>query len=255
MMKQLQSLVVAFSMYSALPMPHIEWNKENMRFCLCYFPLVGAAVGGLLILWSYLSGLASFGSLFRSVVFVLIPLLVTGGIHMDGFMDTVDAVSSHQPREKKLEILKDSHAGAFAILYCGIYLLAALGIWSEVEGLRQVLILAAGCIFSRALSGFAISRFTCAKKSGLVYTFSNAADRKRAGQILLVEAVASGVLMLLIQPLMGLGALAAGLLVFLFYRQFSYRIFGGITGDLAGFFLQMAELFMALAVMLIGKVL
>jgi adenosylcobinamide-GDP ribazoletransferase len=46
---------------------------------------------------------------------VVAPIIITGGIHMDGFLDTQDALSSYQPRERRLEILKDSHAGAFAI--------------------------------------------------------------------------------------------------------------------------------------------
>ena len=56
---------------------------------------------------------------------VLIPVLVTGGIHLDGLLDTADALSSWQTRERRLEILKDSHAGAFAIIVCCGYFLAA----------------------------------------------------------------------------------------------------------------------------------
>ena len=65
----------------------------------------------------------------RGASFVLLPVLVTGGIHMDGFLDTTDALSSWQPREKKLEILKDSHAGAFAIIMGCSYFVLALGVW------------------------------------------------------------------------------------------------------------------------------
>ena len=50
-MKVLESIVVAFSMYSKIPMPHIEWNKENMKNVLCFFPWVGAVAGVLVWLW------------------------------------------------------------------------------------------------------------------------------------------------------------------------------------------------------------
>lgn len=73
--------------------------------------------------------------LFASIA-VCIPLLVTGGIHMDGYMDTVDALSSHQSVEKKLEILKDPNAGAFAVIYCGIYLLLSLGLFYQLGRLK-----------------------------------------------------------------------------------------------------------------------
>lgn len=101
----------------------------------------------------------------RGASFVLLPVLVTGGIHMDGFLDTTDALSSWQPREKKLEILKDSHAGAFAIIMGCSYFVLALGVWSEMD--LKVLPVA-GLIFvvSRTLSSLALSTFPKANKSG-----------------------------------------------------------------------------------------
>ena len=126
-MKVLESIVVAFSMYSKIPMPHIEWNKENMKNVLCFFPWVGAVAGVLVWLWFRVSDQLGFGVMLRASVAVLIPVLVTGGIHLDGLLDTADALSSWQTRERRLEILKDSHAGAFAIIVCCGYFLAAFG--------------------------------------------------------------------------------------------------------------------------------
>ena len=62
-----------------------------------------------------------------------VPLLVTGGIHLDGFMDTTDARSSYGDMEKKLAILKDSHVGAFAVIGCSFYLILSAGAWSEID--------------------------------------------------------------------------------------------------------------------------
>ena len=49
-------------------------------------------------------------------------------IHMDGFLDTMDALNSYGSREKKLEILKDSRTGAFAVIGFGLYLVASLAL-------------------------------------------------------------------------------------------------------------------------------
>ena len=132
-MKCLESLIVAFSMYSKIPMPQITWTKENMKNTLCYFPLIGAVIGALLWLWYWLCGIAGFGVMLQAAVAVLIPVLVTGGIHLDGFLDTSDALSSWQTTERRLEILKDPHTGAFAIIACCSYFLAAFGIWTEAK--------------------------------------------------------------------------------------------------------------------------
>lgn len=253
-MKQLESLVIAFSMYSKVPMPKVNWTKENMRFSMCYFPLVGIICGGLTYLWFCLAPALGLGEVFRAIVFTLIPILVTGGIHMDGFLDTVDALSSWQSKERRLEILKDPNSGAFAVLFCGVYLLSCVAIWSEITKGEAAGVLGISFLYSRALSGFAVTRFRCAKNSGLAATFSDMADRKKAGGMLAAEVVLYGVLMLLVNWKYGLAAVLIGLMVFFCYRRISYEKFGGITGDLAGFFLQMCELFMALCVMIIQKV-
>jgi len=259
-MKFIQSIIIAFSMYSKIPMPRIEWNKDNMRFSMCFFPFVGAVIGALVFGWFKLSVFLGIGNVLSSIVFFIVPIIVTGGIHMDGFLDTIDAVSSYQTMERRLEILKDSNSGAFAIIYGIVYAFAFVGVYSEIllcgnEKLitttEAIEVIAVSFVFSRALSGFSVTTFKCAKNSGLAATFSNMADKKTAGAILAVEAVLGAVLMVYINIWAGLAAVVAGIIMFVIYRVFSYKMFGGITGDIAGFFLQMCELLMAVAVMLI----
>ena len=55
------------------------------------------------------------------------------GIHLDGYADTIDAISSYGDREKKLQILKDPHTGAFAVIGLCVYFTAVLALWSEAE--------------------------------------------------------------------------------------------------------------------------
>ena len=238
-MKVLESIVVAFSMYSKIPMPHIEWNKENMKNVLCFFPWVGAVAGVLVWLWFRVSDQLGFGVMLRASVAVLIPVLVTGGIHLDGLLDTADALSSWQTRERRLEILKDSHAGAFAIIVCCGYFLAAFGIWTEA-GAEDIGVLAVGFILSRALNGFGICTFPCAKNSGLLYTFKSAAHKKTIVTVMILY-IALCVAMLCFTGVYGLGTICAAVISFLWYRHVAYSKFGGITGDIAGYFVCICE--------------
>ena len=98
------SFKIAFAMYSKIPMPRADWEKENMRYMMCFFPLIGVVIGAVMVLWSQAACWLEAGTLLRSVGYVLIPVLVTGGIHLDGLLDTADALSSYQTRERKLEI-------------------------------------------------------------------------------------------------------------------------------------------------------
>lgn len=247
MKKLLNSCLIAFGMYSKLPMPNVQWEKENMKYVLCFFPWVGAVIGAVFTLWGNLGQLLPIGRTLYTIVLLLIPVLLTGGIHLDGLLDTTDALSSYQPRERRLEILKDSHAGAFAVLVCSVYFLAYYGFLSELSG-RWVSLVGMGFFFSRALSGYAIAAFPCAKDSGLAAAFSQNADKKYAKRGLLLEIVACGILLVLRDPLGGGAAVLAALLCFFYYGSMAKRKFGGITGDLAGWFLQMCELFMLISI-------
>ena len=123
-MSILRSLASALLMYSRIPAPRVEWREENRRYALCFFPLVGAVIGGLLLLWERLCALLEIGVTVRGAVCVLLPILVTGGIHIDGFCDTTDAVSSYADKQKRLEIMKDPHIGSFAVIgLCSMLLL------------------------------------------------------------------------------------------------------------------------------------
>ena len=251
-----ESVDVAFSMYSAIPMPQIEWNEKNMKYMLAFLPLVGVAQAALLLGWTALSGwLAVNGVLFAAAA-ALIPLLVTGGIHMDGLCDTADALASHQTREKKLEILKDSHTGAFAVIGCCAYLLLTFALWTQPEGAQRWLAAetaAVGAVLSRAISAFAVVSIPCAKNSG----FSSAAQKSRVRAAAVVFLLLCAVLLLWRNPLLGVCVLAGCGLHLIYFYQMIRKQFGGITGDLAGYLVQMTELLILLVsvlYMLIGNI-
>lgn len=238
------SLAVALALYSKIPVPIVDWNEKNMKYAICFFPVVGVvtgiveyAAGYVLLMWT------DCENLFFAAVMTLIPILVTGGIHMDGFADTVDALSSCGDRQKKLEILKDPHTGAFAIIWLCAYYLMNAALWGEAD---ISVLPAAALIFpiSRALSGISIVSFRAAKSSGLLRTFQNGAQKRRTRIVLIIWAAAGAAAMIMLCPAPGILALTAALLVFWHYYKLSKKQFGGTTGDLAGYFLQVCELSM-----------
>ncbi|MFV0342316.1 MAG: adenosylcobinamide-GDP ribazoletransferase [Anaerocolumna sp.] len=253
-MKQvLNSFAIAIAMYSKIPIKTSNWEKSNMKYVMCFFPVVGLFIGLGILLWTYLITLLPFGSAFRTAGYILIPIMITGGIHLDGLLDTADALSSYQTIEKKLEILKDPHTGAFAIIVFGCYLLSAYGIWSEVSN-DMILVIALGFILSRALSGYAVVTFPCAKNSGLAALFSDAASKRVVKKVMLLQIVLTNVAMLLIHMKYGMFAILGAFVVFIYYKRMSRKQFGGITGDVAGFFLQLCEVIMVLSIVVGDKI-
>lgn len=256
-MSLLRSIAISFSMFSRLPMPRVEWNEKNMRYMMAFFPLVGVAVGAAVWLWQLLCGVLAFGPVLCGAGLALVPVLVTGGVHLDGFCDTTDALASHAPVEKKQEILKDPHAGAFAIIALAAYLLlyAALGAEFLSSGGDKpaggtMPAFALVFVLARALSGLGVVCIPRARQNGLAHTFADASAKTTAvalGAVALLAAAG----MVALGGFAGAAALVAALVCALVYRHTALRQFGGVSGDVSGWFLQICEI-SCLGAMVVG---
>lgn len=253
-MRLLSSLAIAFATYSRIPMPRVEWTDENRRYSMCFFPLIGAVIGLMLAAWLWLCEGLDIGPWLKGAVGALLPLWVTGGIHMDGLMDTSDALASWQTKERRLEILKDSHVGAFAVMACAGYLLATAGLLSEAT-LTDAPLLGMVYVGSRALSAWALTVFQNARPKGMLDSFARTAQKRT------VQAACAAYLLLCVLVWAALGGwlalpcTAAAALYLLQYRRIAYQRFGGITGDLAGWFVQLTEAADIAVIILGGKLL
>lgn len=252
----LESFVITFSMYSRIPMPFVEWSEKGMNYAFCFFPLIGVVIGICVTVFAFAASCGNLGILAFSLLGTAIPLLITGGIHMDGFLDVTDARSSFQSRERKLEILKDPHAGAFAIAGCGVYLLLYAAAFSE---LRETSFPAIAGIYviTRALSGLSVLCFPKARKNGLAATFAkgtgNAASAVK--MVLGIWLLAGIVFVYLVSGMETAVVLTvAAAASFFWYHHMAMKEFGGTTGDLAGYFLQMAELLMVAALAVCSRI-
>ena len=234
----MRSLASAFLMYSRIPVPKVAWKEENRRYALCFFPLIGAVIGCLLILWTTVCDALHIGSAVRSAVSVIIPVLVTGGIHIDGFCDTADALASYADRQKRLEIMSDPHTGSFAMIRLCVMFLLQFSFFCEV---RNVCAAAVGYVISRALSGLAAVTLRSAKSGGTLQAFVKPAHRSVSIAALSVILILCTAGLCITDPFAGITACSAAALCFLIYTVMAYRNFGGITGDTEGWFLQVTE--------------
>ena len=220
------SCKAAFAMFSKIPAPMVDWNKENMKYMMCFFPFVGAVIGVLTWLTGCVLGnYVKLEPFFLTVILTVIPVVVTGGIHVDGLLDTSDALSSWQERTRRLEILKDSHAGAFAVITACVYFILWLGVWSQLQNNpKGICIMSMGYMMSRCLSGIGVITFPKAKSDGTVAEFSRNASEITARNILMVMFVILVALMLWISPVMGVLAVLSALLVFWWYHHMAMKL-------------------------------
>ncbi|MBQ4310607.1 MAG: adenosylcobinamide-GDP ribazoletransferase [Oscillospiraceae bacterium] len=247
----LRSLASAFLMYSRIPMPQVEWKEENRRYALCFFPLIGAVIGTLLLLWEYVCGLIDIGLSVKAAVCVLLPILVTGGIHIDGFCDTTDALASCADRQKKLAIMSDPHIGSFAAIGLCSMLLLQFALFCEVGNYA---VIAVGYVLSRALSGLAAVTLKSAKSEGALQNFVKPAHKRITIAALALVIILCITVMLFIGFCEGISVCIAAALCLVIYRSAAYRNFGGITGDTEGWYLQITETVILAAVFTAEKV-
>lgn len=240
-MRVIKSFFIAFSTYSQIPVPQFAWKEEDMKYIFCFFPWVGAFIGICLYFWNGLCSAYSIGAFCRTTVDVAIPLFITGGLHVDGFMDTMDALHSYAPKERKLEILKDSHIGAFAVIMLAVYGLVFLGAFSEIEENALLKIVCGGFFLSRCLCGISAVSFPSAKKEGMLYSFVDSSQKKIVKGSLYLQGAACIGFMLCTSFFAGMLVTAAALLSLIYYKYRSRKEFGGITGDTAGYFILLCE--------------
>ena len=252
MKKIWDSFLMAFSMYSLSPKRQTERNRENTAYVLVFVPLIGVIIGLVIQIWAtgypYLCDYA----VLPAVVGAVIPSIISGGAHLDGFFRTVDALCSHQSKQKKLEILEDTHGGYFAIIVCVCYFLVAIGIWSEmpVDGL---FVLSYGFIISRALYGFSILLFKHAKESKCTTYVPEGQSRYVQAAIMLVYVAVAVFFMYCLNPFVATACVIGAALSFFYYLYVSYKEFVGITEDCAGFFVQVCEVVIPLAALIAYK--
>lgn len=247
------SMIAAFASYSIIPMPNIDLTEENTKYQLCFVPLIGVVIGVILcgwnVGWPYLCNY----SFLPAVVFVIVPVIVSRAVHIDGFIDTVDAICSNKTMERKLEILKDTHIGSFAIIMSLSYFLIALGVWSEMP-IDAVPVLAVGFVLSRALNGLAIVTFPHAKMSK--QRIPNITDNVLKRNIRIVMAIyilICAAVMCYLEPLYGSIGLAGAMISFVYYYYVARKHFGGITKNVAGYFVQVCELIIPCVVLVAWK--
>ena len=254
-MKLLRSIALAFSMFSRLPVPKVAWNEENMRYMICALPLVGAVIGLCLWLWAWLMKVLGCGLFLQAAGFTLLPVVVTGGIHLDGFGDTLDALASHAEPERKREILKDPRAGIFAVIGVAAYLLLYFALCTELPpDTNTLLLLGLLHVLSRVWCALSVVTFQASSGKGLLKTLKAPADGKRAAVFLYGLLMLCAAAMLLLNWRAAAAMLVTVLGCALYVLVMSRRQFGGMSGDLAGYLLQLGELSMLAVLVLIRKV-
>ena len=132
------------SMFCAIPFPGNIWDEKARDKMLLFLPLVGLEMGAIWAVLAWLCNFLQLPVLVKGLILAVFPYLVAGFIHLDGYMDVTDAVKSCRSLERRREILKDSHVGAFAVIGCVLLMLSAFAFGCAGQGSTRIF-----CLISR----------------------------------------------------------------------------------------------------------
>lgn len=243
----MRAIILMFAIYSRIPMPRMEADEKSKRFCIAAFPLMGVVVGLAELFVYFLARRFAVPMAPLVCLLMAVPILLTGGIHLDGFIDTADARSSYLEKERKLEILKDPHVGAFGIIRLVLYvLLMFAGLWialSRQPGPKTEGAMALIPVLGRCSSGLTGLCFPKAKKDGMLSELLGSQKPGQPAVLLALETVLAMLFFVIFEPFAAVGYLLVQGLFLLYYRRMTEKEFGGVTGDLLGYYLCMSELF------------
>lgn len=245
----MKSLIIALSMFTRIPMPQVEWKKENMRYIFCWFPLIGVMLGILEYIWYIIAQHFSLGVFIFAAVATVIPVALTGGIHIDGFMDTCDALSSHGDKEKMQRILADPHTGAFAIIYTFVYFIIYFGALTQLyNNSKAVICFCCSYVFVRAIAVVFIMSTKFSKNEGLLYSLAEHNATLVTSIITVVWVMGSLSAMECASVVPALIATVIVIIFILLFKKITIKKFDGISGDIAGFFISVGELLCLFAI-------
>lgn len=249
-MNLFKSIAISFSLYSKIPMPIFEWKEDNYKHAIAFLPLVGIVIGIASCVLTLICSALGVPVFVATLLLTLTPIVITGGFHIDGFMDVQDALHSYQPREKKLEIMKDPHIGAFAVIGAGAMTLTWIAfLYLLVDrafcGDKMTYLIAFCCIFPfvRSLCGITSITFRNAKNDGML-SMETGNSGKLDVLILVILGIVSVGFMLYMNVAATIATVCGAMIFTLWYNNLCKKQFGGVTGDTAGFFVVAGEVFL-----------
>ena len=232
----LHAFLMCQSMFCSIPAPQI-WDEKAKNKMLLFLPIVGLEIGAIWALLAWACNFLNLPALVSGLILCAYPYIVTGFIHLDGYMDVTDAVKSWRDLERRREILMDSHVGSFAVIGIVLLVLAQFAVFAAAPTDANFLILIFVPAVSRCCSALAVTGL----KS---MSTSQYAEQKKPVSHLVVVGVMLCIFLTAGFLLCGKYgfALIGGLVGYSLALRRAYKSLEGMNGDISGYALTIGEL-------------
>ena len=233
---------MALGMFCAIPLPRRVWDISCMRLMLPCLPIIGILLG--LIWWGLaeLLVLSGIHIILSVAILTVIPFLLTGFLHLDGYMDTSDAVFSRRPLEEKLRILKDPRSGAFAISMTSVlFVMQFASVYAVIDFGQRLTPFIFIPVISRCCASTALLCMKSIQQSNYANMFKRNTKASHKFFVLVIALLVISAAYWF-SGLLGLAVVTSVIAGFIVAMAYSYNKIKGVSGDLAGFSLVIGEL-------------
>jgi len=230
----MNSFLIAFQLLTIIPITHsFTANNKQLGYSSLYYPVIGLFIGGILFISASLLGNISIQ--IQSVLILMLWVLLTGGLHLDGLADCADAwVGGLSNKQRSLEIMKDPASGPIAVVILGLLLLLKWSIINTILQQQVLFILFLAPMLGR-LAILLLMQSTPYIRSGGMAEILVANLPKSAANILSIISLLVGVYYL------GLLAISFMLVMLFIIRHQAIKRLGGVTGDVYGAAVELVE--------------
>ncbi|WP_378955053.1 adenosylcobinamide-GDP ribazoletransferase [Pelosinus sp. sgz500959] len=237
----MKDFITGFQFLTRIPIvSQSEWSTESFGRSVKFFPIIGGIIGLLLFGFVYIVQYLGGGKVpihAMAIGVVIIEIFLTGGLHCDGLMDTVDGVFSGRPRERMLEIMKDSRVGAFGAMAFSLLILVKYSLIMDIEPMILPYALLVMPIVGRIAVVIGITLYPYARANGLGKVFYDCSHR----QTLYVAGISAIVLLVPLGKVAMMSGVLGIAMSFVFCQYVSKKL-GGLTGDVYGAIIELTEI-------------
>lgn len=243
-----KAFILGLQFLTRLPINiRIDFDKKILAKTPICFPVIGMIIGGIAAIVYYL--LSFLNNDIAALGTVLSLVVVTGGLHMDGLSDTCDGFFSSRPRERVLEIMKDSRVGSFGVISIVFDILFKYVLLRNMSLEIAIPALILSCATGRTMIVMLISFGKSARPGGMGEIFMSKNSKNYFALALLILFIIGGI----IGKYAFLIAFFAAVIFSLLFMKYSYKIIGGVTGDVYGADCELSEIVVLMAFFLVMK--
>jgi len=244
------SILSAFQFLTILPFKVKRLTDGALAWAVVFFPIVGLVLGSILAGANYFLASYGFNEIASNIILVILLVILTGGLHLDGLSDTFDALFSGKSKEEMLAIMHDSHVGVMGVLAIISALLLKIALLSVIGPELKVKALILMCVLSRWSMPLSIYSFPYARQNGKAKTFIDGMNIR----IFLIATLIALVITYFLGGLIGISILGVTAACAYLTGIYIKSKIGGITGDTIGAVSELSEVIILVSFIIVERI-